>query len=43
VRVDLLTIVAVEYDPAIAFFVEVLGFDLVEDSPSVTTDGKPKR
>jgi len=43
VRVDLLTIVVDEYDPAIAFFVEVLGFDLVEDSPSVTTDGKPKR
>lgn len=42
-RVDLLTIVVDEYDPAIAFFVEVLGFDLVEDSPSVTTDGKPKR
>jgi len=43
VRVDLLTIVVDEYDPATAFFVEVLGFDLVEDSPSVTTDGKPKR
>lgn len=42
-RVDLLTIVVDEYDPATAFFVEVLGFDLVEDSPSVTTDGKPKR
>ena len=42
-RVDLLTIVVDEYDPAIAFFVEVLGFDLVEDSPSLTNDGKPKR
>ena len=32
-----------EYDPAIRFFVDVLGFDLVEDSPSTTTDGRPKR
>src|SRR3954471_13110862 len=32
-----------DYDVAIAFFVDVLGFDLVEDSPSVTNDGRPKR
>jgi catechol 2,3-dioxygenase-like lactoylglutathione lyase family enzyme len=32
-----------EYDPAIAFFTGVLGFDLVEDSPSLTNDGRPKR
>ncbi|MDQ6872713.1 MAG: VOC family protein [Gemmatimonadota bacterium] len=32
-----------DYDPAIRFFVDVLGFELVEDSPSVTTDGRPKR
>ncbi|WSJ19501.1 VOC family protein [Nocardia sp. NBC_01327] len=32
-----------EYDPAIEFFVRVLGFDLVEDSPSSTNDGRPKR
>lgn len=32
-----------EYDPAIAFFVDVLGFELVEDSPSRTNDGRPKR
>ncbi len=32
-----------DYDAAIAFFVEVLGFDLVEDSPSQTNDGRPKR
>ena len=41
--IDLVTLVVAEYDPAIAFFVEVLGFMLVEDSPSTTTDGKPKR
>lgn len=33
-----------DYDAAIAFFVEVLGFDLVEDSPALTTAGaRPKR
>ena len=32
-----------DYDPAIAFFVNVLGFALVEDSPSLTNDGRPKR
>ena len=41
--VELVTIVVDEYDPAIAFFVDVLGFDLVEDSPAVTNDGRPKR
>jgi catechol 2,3-dioxygenase-like lactoylglutathione lyase family enzyme len=39
----LVTIVVTEYDPAIRFFVEALGFELVEDSPSVTNDGRPKR
>ncbi len=39
----LITVVVAEYDPAIRFFVEALGFDLVEDSPSVTNDGQPKR
>ncbi|GAA4615708.1 VOC family protein [Actinoallomurus liliacearum] len=42
-RVDLLTLVVDDYDPAIEFFVDVLGFDLVEDSPSLTNDGRPKR
>lgn len=32
-----------EYDPAIDFFVRVLGFELVEDVPSLTNDGTPKR
>lgn len=32
-----------EYDPAIAFFTEVLGFELIEDSPATTNDGRPKR
>ncbi|MET7395955.1 VOC family protein [Dactylosporangium sp. NPDC005572] len=42
-RIDLVTLVVPEYDPAIEFFVGVLGFELVEDVPSVTTDGRPKR
>ncbi len=32
-----------DYQPAIDFFVDVLGFELVEDSPSETNDGRPKR
>lgn len=32
-----------DYDVAIGFFTGVLGFDLVEDSPSLTNDGRPKR
>jgi catechol 2,3-dioxygenase-like lactoylglutathione lyase family enzyme len=33
-----------DYDRAIEFFVGKLGFDLVEDSPALTTDdGRPKR
>ena len=38
-----LAIVVEEYDPAIEFFVETLGFELIEDSPSLTNDGRPKR
>ena len=40
---QLMTIVVEDYDPAISFFVHVLGFELVEDSPSLTNDGRPKR
>jgi catechol 2,3-dioxygenase-like lactoylglutathione lyase family enzyme len=43
VRVDLVAVVVDEYDPAIAFFVDALGFELVEDSPSLTNGGRPKR
>ncbi len=42
-NVDLVAVVVDEYDPAIRFFVETLGFELVEDSPSTTNDGRPKR
>jgi len=43
VHLDLVALVVAEYDPAIEFFVGVLGFDLVEDSPAATNDGRPKR
>ncbi|GLX99497.1 VOC family protein [Herbidospora sp. NBRC 101105] len=42
-HIDLVTIVVDDYDTAITFFVDALGFDLVEDSPSLTNDGRPKR
>lgn len=40
---ELVTLVVDEYDPAIEFFVDLLDFELVEDSPSLTNDGRPKR
>jgi catechol 2,3-dioxygenase-like lactoylglutathione lyase family enzyme len=36
-------IVVRDYDAAIRFFVDVLDFELVEDVPSLTNDGRPKR
>lgn len=42
-RLHLVTVVVDEYDPAIDFFVDVLGFELVEDEASLTNDGRPKR
>ncbi len=40
---ELITLVVEDYDAAIHFFVDVLGFELVENSPSLTNDGRPKR
>ena len=42
-HLHLVALVVRDYDPAIAFFVDVLDFDLVEDVPSLTNDGRPKR
>lgn len=42
-RLGLITIVVDDYDRAIGFFTGALGFDLVEDTPSLTNDGRPKR
>jgi catechol 2,3-dioxygenase-like lactoylglutathione lyase family enzyme len=41
--VELVTFVVREYDEAIDFFVRLLGFTLVEDSPSVAESGRAKR
>jgi catechol 2,3-dioxygenase-like lactoylglutathione lyase family enzyme len=44
VLVDKIAIVVDDYDQAIRFFTEALGFDLIEDSPALTTEGgRPKR
>ena len=43
-HLELAALVVEDYDRAIEFFTGVLDFDLVEDSPAVTTqDGRPKR
>lgn len=42
-HLELVALVVRDYDPAIRFFVDVLDFDLVEDAPSTTADGRPKR
>jgi len=42
-HLHLVTIVVADHDPAIRFFVDVLGFELIDDSPSLTNDGRPKR
>lgn len=42
-HLELVALIVREYDPAIDFFVRVLGFDLVEDTPARTNDGRSKR
>ena len=42
-NLELVALIVREYDPAIRFFVDVLQFELVEDIPSLTNDGRPKR
>jgi catechol 2,3-dioxygenase-like lactoylglutathione lyase family enzyme len=42
-HLDLVTVVVADYDDAITFFVDVLGFELAEDSPATTNDGRLKR
>jgi catechol 2,3-dioxygenase-like lactoylglutathione lyase family enzyme len=43
VRIDLTTFLVRDYDGAIEFFVGALGFQLAEDRPATTGDGRPKR
>ena len=42
-RLDFVTLVVDDYDKSIEFFVNVLGFDLVEDSPAHSGTGRRKR
>ncbi len=42
-QLSLATIVVQDYDQAIEFFTGALRFDLVEDSPATTNDGRAKR
>ena len=42
-HLELVALLVRDYDDAIKFFVETLGFELVEDTPSLTDDGRPKR
>jgi catechol 2,3-dioxygenase-like lactoylglutathione lyase family enzyme len=43
VDLELVAAVVTDHDLAIDFFVNSLGVELVEDSPSATNDGRPKR
>jgi catechol 2,3-dioxygenase-like lactoylglutathione lyase family enzyme len=43
VRLEQVALIVDDYDAAIGFFVDALGFELVEDSSSLTNDGRPKR
>ena len=42
-NLELVALVVRDYDAAIRFFVDVLQFELVEDAPALTNDGRPKR
>src|SRR4051794_1221402 len=42
-HLELIALIVRDYDEAIRFFVDVLRFRLVEDSPSLTNDGREKR
>ena len=42
-NLELVALVVRDYDAAIQFFVDVLQFQLVEDTRSATNDGRPKR
>jgi len=42
-HLELVALIVRDYGAAIRFFVDVLQFELVEDKPSLTNDGRPKR
>ena len=41
--IERVALIVEDYDEAIRFFVDNLSFELSEDSPSKTNDGRPKR
>ncbi len=43
VHIESFALIVKDYDAAIHFFVEALGFELVEDCQATTNDGRPKR
>ncbi len=42
-HIESVAVLVSDYDAAIAFFVDIVGFELIEDSPSLTNDGRSKR
>ncbi|MHB1088179.1 MAG: VOC family protein [Acidimicrobiales bacterium] len=42
-HLELITLLVDDYDPALRYFVDTLGFELVEDSPATTSNGDAKR
>jgi catechol 2,3-dioxygenase-like lactoylglutathione lyase family enzyme len=42
-NIELVALIVRDYDAAVVFFVDILQFELVEDTPSLTNDGHPKR
>ncbi len=42
-HLEAVVVVVNDYDSAIEFFVEALGFELMQDAPAATKDGRPKR
>ena len=42
-HLHLMALIVDDYDSAIDFFIRVLQFEVVEDVPSKTNDGRPKR
>jgi catechol 2,3-dioxygenase-like lactoylglutathione lyase family enzyme len=41
--IEQVTVIVDDYDTAIEFFVQKLGFELLEDAPALTNDGRRKR
>jgi catechol 2,3-dioxygenase-like lactoylglutathione lyase family enzyme len=42
-HLESISVIVADYDEAIRFFVDGLGFDLVQDAPALTNAGRPKR